>query len=141
MSQITIDLREAYDADVTSLPEIEIAIDKLLKVTGRTVGVTILRESLELVHSANVFNLLSAIQKGDEEADFLRAAFLQIAAPERNTTPPDLSKLRGYSNEAKELFIWIINYRSQKSFEQQKLTVLLNQVDSIQQPEKPLDPL
>lgn len=132
MSQITIDLREAYDSGVTSLPEIETVLDKLLQVTGRTVGVTILRESLELVHSANAFNLLNAIQKNDEEGGFLRAAFVQMAAPEREIPSLNWHQLHKFSNVTQDLFVWIINYRRQKSFDKRKLDNLLTQVDAAQ---------
>lgn len=130
--QILIDLSGAYDAEVASLPEIETAVNQLLKAAGRSISVTVLRESQELVYSANVFNLLSAIGAGGEEGDFLRAAFLKMAAPDREVASPDLSKLRSFSNSAQDLFVWIFNYRRQHAFDQQKLNVLLGQVDAIQ---------
>lgn len=131
MSKITIDLREAYAAHSPCLPDIETAIAKLMKATNGGVDVTVLREALELVHAANMDNLLAAIKKGDEEADFLRATLLQMAAPERETPPPDLSKLHAYSNATQDAFIWIVNYRRQKTFDRRRLDTLLANVDAI----------
>jgi hypothetical protein len=130
--QILVDLSGAYDAKVASLPEIETAVNQLLKAAGHSISVTVLRESQELVYSANVFNLLTAINAGDEEGNFLRAAFLKMAAPDQTAESPDLSKLRSFSNSAQDLFVWIFNYRRQHAFDQQKLNVLLGQVQAIQ---------
>lgn len=130
--QILVDLSGAYDAKVASLPEIETAVNQLLKAAGRSISVAVLREGQELVYSANVFNLLSAIQAGGEEGEFLRAAFLKMAVPDREVASPDLSKLRNFANSAQDLFVWIFNYRRQHGFDQQKLNVLLGQVDAIQ---------
>lgn len=129
---ILVDLSGAYDSKVASLPEIENAVNQLLKAAGRSISVTVLRESQKLVYSANVFNLLSAINAGGEEGNFLRTAFLKMAAPDREVASPDLSKLRNFSTSTQDLFLWIFNYRRQHTFDQQKLSVLLEQVDAIQ---------
>lgn len=129
--RIVIDLREAYDAKAPSLPEIETIVSQLMRTAGRTVSVSVLRESAERVYGANVHNLLTAIQAGDKEGTFLRDAFLKMAAPERDTVSPDLSELRDFSDQAQSLFTWIFNYRRQSTFSQERLDTLVSQVDAI----------
>lgn len=131
MSQILIDLREAYTNDAPSLPEIETGINQILRAAGRNVSVTVLRESLELVHQANAFNLINAIRRDDEEGQFLKAAFIKMAAPSRNADVLDMSKVVKFSDSAQDLFVWIINYKRQKRFDEQKLNALLIAVDAI----------
>lgn len=130
MSQIIIDLREAYTFGASSLPEIETAINQLLHAAGRTIGVTVLRDNLELVYQANSFNLVNAIQREDEEGSFLKAAFLKMAAPDQNKEILDMSMLSGFSDSTQDLFVWIINYRRQKMFDERKLELLLSQIDT-----------
>lgn len=131
-ASILIDLSSAYDANVPSLPDIETAVNQLLRAAGRTVSVTVLRESQELVYSAIAANLLTAIQTGGEEGEYLKAAFLAMAAPDRDVAAPDLCKLRNLSTGTQDIFMWICNYRRQRSFDPQKLNTLLFQIDSIQ---------
>lgn len=131
MSDILIDLREAYTKDLPSLPEIETGINQVLRAAGRNVSVTVLRDSLEIVHQSNAFNLLNAMRREDEEGQFLKSAFIKMAAPGRNNDVLDMSKVVKFSDSAQDLFVWIINYKRQKMFDEQKLNDLLLAVDSL----------
>lgn len=131
ISQILVDLREAYTFGASSLPEIETAINQLLHAADRTISVTVLRDSLELVYQATTFNLVNAIQRDDEEGHFLKAAFIKMAAPDRSDEVLDMSKVNGFSESTKDLFVWIINYRRQKMFDEQELGRLLSNIDTL----------
>lgn len=131
MSAILVDLREAYTSGSPSLPEVETAINQLLHAAGRNVSVIVLRENLELVYQANAFNLVNAIQCNDEEGAFLKAAFIKMAEPGRNSDVLDMSMVNGFSESAKDLFVWIINYKRQKTFNEHKLESLLSQIDAL----------
>ena len=131
VSEILIDMREVYTTGSPSLPEIETSINQVLRAAGRNVSVTILRESLELVYEANTFNLLNAIRRDDEEGKFLKSAFIKMAAPGRNEDVLDMSKVVNFSDTTQDLFVWIINYRRQKMFDEQKLNALLLSVDGL----------
>jgi hypothetical protein len=54
-----------------------------------------------------------------------------MAAPSRNNDVPDMSKVVKFSDSTQDLFVWIINYRRQKMFDEQKLNALLFSIDAL----------